>query len=159
MVFGERLKKLRARRYSQEELANLINVHSNTIFRWENGESMPNTSRMSKLAEILDTSAAYLMGETDDPRSKSAAVTNVNTLGDNHNSNVVFIPHEFVNSENAQSSRGSVLDMSYWGGVINNARELAKSGSSDDVLSVAQMLERALRLLRSTVNLTQGATA
>lgn len=67
MDFGERLRKLRKGKYSQEELATLLKIHSNTISKWENGEMEPRSARVKQLAEIFHTTSAYLLGETDNP--------------------------------------------------------------------------------------------
>lgn len=67
MVFGERLKQLREGKYTQEELAEKMNVHSVTISRWENGTQEPHSRRVSELAKILGTTPAYLLGDTDKP--------------------------------------------------------------------------------------------
>ena len=67
MDFGERLRKLRKGKYSQEELAALLKIHSNTISKWENGEMEPRSARVKQLAEIFHTTSAYLLGETDNP--------------------------------------------------------------------------------------------
>lgn len=67
MTFGERLRKSRKGRLNQEELASLIGVHTNTISRWENGSRSPDTDMLQKLAQVLNTSTGYLLGETDDP--------------------------------------------------------------------------------------------
>ncbi len=67
MVFGERLKKLREGKYTQEELAEKMNVHSITISKWETGAQEPHSKRVAELARILGTSTAYLLGDTDNP--------------------------------------------------------------------------------------------
>lgn len=67
MTFGERLRKCRKGRLNQEELASLIGVHINTISRWENGSRSPDTEMLQKLAQALNTTTGYLLGETDDP--------------------------------------------------------------------------------------------
>ena len=67
MTFGERLRKSRKGRLNQEELASLIGVHTNTISRWENGSRSPDTDMLQKLAQALDTTTGYLLGETDEP--------------------------------------------------------------------------------------------
>ena len=67
MDCGERLRKLRKGKYSQEELAALLKIHSNTISKWENGEMEPRSARVKQLAEIFHTTSAYLLGETDNP--------------------------------------------------------------------------------------------
>ena len=67
MIFGERLKKLREGKFSQEQLAELLHVHNNTISKWENGVQEPRAKRIAELARILSTTTAYLLGDTDDP--------------------------------------------------------------------------------------------
>ena len=67
MLFGERLKQLRHKKYSQEELAALLKVHNNTISRWENGIQEPRMKVLKKIADIFGTTTAYLLGDTDNP--------------------------------------------------------------------------------------------
>ena len=67
MVFGERLKHLREGRYSQEDLAEKLNVNNNTISKWENGSQEPRPKNVAELARVLGTTAAYLLGDTDNP--------------------------------------------------------------------------------------------
>ena len=43
-------------------------MHSNTVARWERGELMPRGTSLSKLAQALKTSTAYLLGETENPK-------------------------------------------------------------------------------------------
>ena len=66
-MFAERLRQLRHKQnLSQEELADRVGVHANTVSSWENGV-IPKTKRLQALAKILGTTATYLLGETDDP--------------------------------------------------------------------------------------------
>ena len=52
--FSERLLKLRREKgLSQKELGDLLGVSNKAISKWENGESMPKTETMLKLAELL----------------------------------------------------------------------------------------------------------
>jgi len=68
MSVAERIKELRSSLYlSQEELAEKIGVQRNTVWRWENGRASPMESA-SKISAALNTSIAYLMGETDEPK-------------------------------------------------------------------------------------------
>lgn len=63
---------------TQENLAKIIGVSSMTLKRWEWGSSEPRAEELQKLAEALNTTSAYLLGETDDPRpaaSKGEAET------------------------------------------------------------------------------------
>ena len=74
MIFGERLKQLREHKlYSQETLADLLHVHSNTISKWESGVQEPRAQRIAELAKLLDTTTAYLLGDSDDPSNTPSA--------------------------------------------------------------------------------------
>lgn len=75
MTFGQRLKYLREGKFSQEQLAELLNVHNNTISKWENDIQEPRAKRVADLARILNTTSAYLLGDTDNPSSESEMST------------------------------------------------------------------------------------
>lgn len=68
MSIGERIKLVRKGKYTQAELAELLGVHETTIRRWESGrDDGPKERMLSKLASALNTTVAYLTGETDNP--------------------------------------------------------------------------------------------
>lgn len=70
MEFKERLAELmRAANLTQKSLANKTNgeVSVATINAYLSGESEPNITRLTALADALGTTSAYLMGETDNP--------------------------------------------------------------------------------------------
>lgn len=67
-ITGERLKKQRKiMDMSADDIALELGVSRSTIFRYENGsiEKVP-ANILEKLADILNTTPAYLMGWTDD---------------------------------------------------------------------------------------------
>ena len=76
MIFGERLKQLREGKYSQEELADMLHVHNNTISKWENGSQEPRAKKVAELAQILGTTPSYLLGDTDNPDVNAIAQKN-----------------------------------------------------------------------------------
>ena len=51
----------------QTRIAELLEVNVNTVSRWLSGDFNPTDDKKLKLAEILGTTFAYLMGETDNP--------------------------------------------------------------------------------------------
>jgi transcriptional regulator with XRE-family HTH domain len=66
-VLIERLKESRKKSgLSQSQLAEKIGVQTNTVWRWENGRASPMESIMN-LAIALNTTVAYLIGESDNP--------------------------------------------------------------------------------------------
>ena len=64
-MLNENIKNLRrSKGLSQEELAIKLNVVRQTISKWENGLSVPDSNMLIALAEELDTSVSALLGET-----------------------------------------------------------------------------------------------
>lgn len=63
-MLDENIKNLRkSKGLSQEELAIKLNVVRQTVSKWENGISVPDSSMLIALAEKLDTSVSILLGE------------------------------------------------------------------------------------------------
>lgn len=63
-MLNENIKKLRkSKGLSQEELAIKLNVVRQTISKWENGLSVPDSSMLISLADELGTSVSILIGE------------------------------------------------------------------------------------------------
>ena len=63
-MLNENIKRLRkSKGLSQEELAIKLNVVRQTISKWENGLSVPDSSMLISLADELDTSVSTLLGE------------------------------------------------------------------------------------------------
>lgn len=76
-MFGERLRQLRQQQnLSQEELADRVGVHNNSVSKWENGV-IPNMKRIVALAKILGTTTTYLLGETDDPNQETGNTSTI----------------------------------------------------------------------------------
>lgn len=79
MNIGERVKEARIRKgLTQEELAKLLGYKSkSSVAHIENGRDIPRTM-VVKLAEILNTTPAYLMGWEDDPTDYENDEENLN---------------------------------------------------------------------------------
>ncbi len=66
-TFGKKLREGReAKNFSQAALARLINSHHSIIGKYERDEVKPTIDVVKKLAEVLDTTVGYLLGETED---------------------------------------------------------------------------------------------
>lgn len=64
-MLNENLKVIRkAKGLSQEELAVKVNVVRQTISKWEQGVSVPDSDLLIALSEALETSVSTLLGET-----------------------------------------------------------------------------------------------
>ena len=63
-MLNETIKQLRkAKGLSQEELAAKLGVVRQTISKWEQGLSVPDSDILIKLADVLDTRVSVLLGE------------------------------------------------------------------------------------------------
>jgi transcriptional regulator with XRE-family HTH domain len=66
-TFGKKLRECReAKKLSQNELAKLIEAHHSIIGKYERDEVKPSIDVVKKIANILDTTVGYLLGETQD---------------------------------------------------------------------------------------------
>lgn len=84
-MLNENIKRLRkSKGISQEELAIKLNVVRQTVSKWENGLSVPDSSMLIALADELDTTVSTLLGEevhetnTDDLRTISEKLEVIN---------------------------------------------------------------------------------
>lgn len=65
--FGKKLAECRkAKGLSQKELAKLLNTSHSVIGKYEREEMTPSIEAAVKLAKLLDTTVAYLLGENKD---------------------------------------------------------------------------------------------
>ena len=62
-----RLKRARAAKgLTQKEVSDLLEIDKTTYYKYEAGLSNPNMARLEKLAEILEVTPNYLMGQEED---------------------------------------------------------------------------------------------
>lgn len=65
--FGKKLAESRkAKKLSQSELARMLNTNHSIIGKYERDEVKPSIDVVKKLADTLDTTVAFLLGETED---------------------------------------------------------------------------------------------
>lgn len=65
--FGKKLAECRkAKKLSQSELARLLDTNHSIIGKYERDEVKPSVDVVKKLADTLDTTVAFLLGETED---------------------------------------------------------------------------------------------
>ena len=63
---GKNIRKLRKERnLTQEELAELLNITSQAVSKWENETGMPDISQIIPLASIFGVSIDTLFGKTN----------------------------------------------------------------------------------------------
>ena len=123
---GKRLKKLRKELgLSGEAIAQALDTTRVTVSRWESGVSEPNDKKKVALAKILNTSVAYLMGETNNPNP------------------AIQVEHE----QQEQKIEQYVTDYAYWGEVVNNVRKLLTYGDESTISSITSLIKLAYEML------------
>ena len=72
MQFSQKLLELRKKRgFSQEDLAEKLNVSRQAISRWEMGSAMPDSHNLLKISDLFGVSIDSLLREEDQPEGKS----------------------------------------------------------------------------------------
>ena len=67
-MLGHRIEDLRNERgWPRQKLADKLGISINAIYRWEKSERGVSEENLLMLAEVLETSSSYLMGEIDYP--------------------------------------------------------------------------------------------
>lgn len=139
MNIAEKIKRQRkANGLNQEELAERLGLSITTIRRWEWGRRAPNAVILPKLAEVLNTSVAYLMGLDEDTATAQPVTQSP--------------PAETKPVEDVTPPPG----LDYWGGVVENARKAAVHGR--DLKLIILMLKEALAILEATHHETREVT-
>lgn len=94
MKINERLLKLRKEKgYSQEELANLLNVSRQTVSKWELGESTPDFDKIEPLCNLYGISADELIRGVNSDKVVSNEVKDEDNQ-ENYKSTKVVKKHE-----------------------------------------------------------------
>ncbi len=61
MSIGERISELRKNKeLSQGELAKLLDISRQAVSKWENDQTSPDTLRLIRLADVLETDVEYI---------------------------------------------------------------------------------------------------
>lgn len=82
MSLGERITELRSEcGLSQNQLAKLMEVSRQAVSKWETDQSAPDSMKMIRLAEILDTDIEYLStGRRNFGRRPPVVINTVETI-------------------------------------------------------------------------------
>ncbi|HHY67320.1 MAG TPA: helix-turn-helix domain-containing protein [Alicyclobacillus sp.] len=67
-MLGQRIRERRkAKKMTQQNLADMLKLAKSTISQYETGVNEPDSETLVRLARILDTTTDYLLGLTDNP--------------------------------------------------------------------------------------------
>ena len=73
MTLGEKITEARKKKgMSQIDLADAMSVSRQSVSKWETGESNPEISKLSQLAEVLDVSLDWLLSNDEDNTQKNS---------------------------------------------------------------------------------------
>lgn len=76
MEFNNKLYELRKQKgFSQEELANRLNVSRQTVSKWEVGESSPDMEKLVAISELFDISLDELVLDKEAKKDESSEQT------------------------------------------------------------------------------------
>ena len=85
MIFADKLIDLRKKNgWSQEELAEKLNVSRQAVSKWEGAQSVPDMSRIIQLSELFGVSTDYLLKDNIgqvEPSQESAPDSPIRTVG------------------------------------------------------------------------------
>ena len=92
MKFDEKLMKLRKENaWSQEELADKLNVSRQTVSKWELGQTTPDTDNLTKIASIFGISVNDLLDENTNPIENPIEKESKNTINNSSKPLKIFI--------------------------------------------------------------------
>lgn len=81
MIIGEKISLLRKRNgWSQEELADKMNVSRQSVSKWESAASIPDMNRILEMSRIFDVSCDYLLKDEIELEPNAAAEQVANGL-------------------------------------------------------------------------------
>lgn len=129
MSLGENIKKYRRGvNLTQEALAEIVGVHSNTIRKWEKGISYPNAEELKLIANALRTTTDNLYVE--------------------------IVPQStFIKNSAYQDNteiHDSIPSMAYWGSLVDNAEKTAEKGKNLGV--IIGLVKTALNILENAIS-------
>lgn len=129
MSLGENIKKHRRNaNLTQEELAYIVGVHTNTIRKWEKGISYPSAAELKTIADALNLTIDDLYSETG--------------------TKATFIKNSAY--QDKTEIQNSIPSMAYWGSLVDNAEKTAENGRNLDV--IIGLVKTALNILESAIN-------
>ena len=134
-VFAKRVELLMRRQdLSNQNMADKLNMDYSSFWRRIKGKRTVDMNLLIRLAEVLGTSVAYLIGETDNP-----------------NRGIDAFSIDGANTQHAEieAPENRNVNYPYWVGVINEVRDVVERGNKNEISSVAQFFKVAYDMLSS----------
>lgn len=109
MSFGKRLQEERKKKgLSQEDIAKHLNTKAPVIGRYERDEMKPSIDVASKLADFLDVSLDYLVGNTDYELDKATLkrILEISKFSDKDKEHIFVMIDAYIRDTKAKQSFG-----------------------------------------------------
>lgn len=106
MSFGTRLLQARKKKgISQEELAKHLGTKGPAVGRYERDEMKPSVEVAAKMAEILEVSLDYLVGQTDEELDKATQkrIMEISKFSDEEKNHIWAVIDAFIAKAKIQS--------------------------------------------------------
>ncbi len=104
-MLNENLKIVRKEKgMSQEELANKLNVVRQTVSKWEQGLSVPDSEMLVRISEIFEVPVSRLIGETVEEETTKDELARISQKLENLN--------EMIAEANAKKKRKNIIAFS-----------------------------------------------
>ena len=77
-MLSDNIKNLRKQKgYTQETLAQALNIVRQTVSKWEKGYSVPDADMLEKLAEVFEVPVADLLGSPSEPVEQTSELERI----------------------------------------------------------------------------------
>lgn len=77
-MLSDNIKNLRKQKgYTQETLAQALNIVRQTVSKWEKGYSVPDADMLEKIAEVLEVQVTDILGTPSEPEERSTELEKV----------------------------------------------------------------------------------
>lgn len=128
-MYGSRIRGLRIKNeYTQEDLADKLDVSPKTIGSWEREERLPPINKLTKIAKMFEVSIDYIVGLKH--LSSDATDQDLDDLNRILNQGQLTYREEPV-SEEAQEAVRSLLEGYYWRKGRERLRERRKKDGEE----------------------------
>lgn len=174
MIFEEKLMKLRKMNgFSQEDLANKINVSRQIVSKWELGQSKPNMNNLMQISKLFKINIEILTNDHFDVDSKYSSEAASEANDNNQENKIVFddekikedstyknVKEKSVEFDNSKSNNNGEFNQRKYGNYNNqsNAKK-TKYGIVIVVILIIVIVAIVGRLVMTFIDYTKEKTA
>lgn len=138
MTFGEKLLKLRSDAgFSQDKLAEMLEVSRQSVSKWERDEAMPDTDKIVLISKIFSVSTDSLLKDEDEMKTVSEGT------GGAVKEETATMMSDAVSAANGDSE--------------DNAKRFERGSFMDFLHEIVKVIKRHLSILGVCIALSQAA--